>query len=77
MTRRDVLSAFINGIEISVTAIIFAFVGYRIGDSLGSVVWRMIGVVAGAFGGYCFAVRNVLKTAPKPSPPPPDEKREP
>ncbi|MFQ5815955.1 MAG: hypothetical protein ACE5G7_05610, partial [Candidatus Hydrothermarchaeaceae archaeon] len=65
MTGREALRGFINGIEVSVTAIIFAFVGYKIGENLGGLYLRMIGVLAGAFGGYCFAVRNILKTAPK------------
>jgi uncharacterized membrane protein len=72
MSGPKALSAFINGIEVSVTAIVFAFVGYKIGENLGGLVWRMIGVLVGAFGGYCFAVRNILKTTSK-SPPPPDE----
>lgn len=76
LTGRDALKAFINGIEAPVTAIIFAFVGYTVGASIGGVIWRMVGVVAGAFGGYCFVVRKILKTAPKTSPPPPGEEGE-
>lgn len=72
MPARDVLGALLSGLEISVTAIIFAFVGFKLGENLGDL-WRMIGVIAGAFGGYCFAVRNVLKTAPQTSTPPSDE----
>lgn len=75
MMARDVLSALVSGIEISATAIVFAFLGFKIGENLGDF-WRMVGLIAGAFGGYCFAVRNVLKTAPQ-SPPPSDEEGEP
>jgi len=73
---RDAIKGFIHGIEAPVTAITFAFVGYKIGEAIGGIVWQMLGVVVGAFGGYCFVVKTILKTAPKRSPPPPDDEGE-
>lgn len=62
MSGTDFLKTIGAGLEVSLITIVAALIGYKMGDSLEDL-GRMLGLMIGAFGGFAFGIRNVLRAS--------------